>query len=488
MSAETIVHRCLARRAPGAARGHLGAFGRALGIGVVLAMGATACGSTAARQPATTALTTVVLSRSSLARQLSADFAHGRDMAIERHFDPAMQSGLPASQLPGLWAQLTAKEGSFQGLGAAQEKAVSGGVVVVVGMSFSHGRVGLEWSFDSTGAVNGLHLVGPPASSAPSSWSAPAYDHAGSFVSRPVQLGRGVLQVPGTLDMPKGAGPFPGVVLVAGSGPANENEQIGGGPEEPFRDLAVGLASQGIAVLRYDKPTYAHPAAMKAHYGASITAKVTDIADAEAAARLLMATPGVDAHRVVLAGHSLGAALAPRIAAHVAGLAGLVLLAAPARPLQDYLVPQTRYLLSLQGPLTAAGKAQLQRLRSEVAQVDSPTLSSATPSSRLPFGLPASYWLYIRDYRGPQAAAALHLPMLILQGGSDYQVPPSDLASWKAALASHSNVTVRLLAKLDHLFVHVNGPSTPAGYMAPGHVAASVITDIATWVKNLPGR
>jgi len=131
------------------------------------------------------------------------------------------------------------------------------------------------------------------------------------------------------------------------------------------------------------------------------------MADAEAAARLLMATPGVDAHRVVLVGHSLGAALAPLIATHAAGLAGLLLLAAPSRPPQDYLVPQTRYLLSLQGPLTATGIAQLQRLQSEVAQVNSPSLSAATPSSRLPFSLPPGYWLYLRDYRGPQAAARL---------------------------------------------------------------------------------
>lgn len=483
MNIEMTVQRCLA----GGGRGPLRAFGRALGMGVVLAMGATACGS-ATRAPTGTSASSAA-SRVTLARQLSLDFAHARDTAIEGHFDPAMRAGLPASQLPGLWKQLTAKQGSFQRLGTAEQQTVSGhGVVVVVGMTFAHGQVGLEWSFDSAGVVDGLHLVGAPAQSAASSWTAPTYDHPGNFVSRPLQLGHGVLEVPGTLDMPKGPGPFPGVVLVAGSGPANQNEQIDGGPEEPFRDLAVGLASKGIAVLRYDKPTFVRPAAIKAHYAANITAKVTDMADAEAAAQLLMSTPGVDAHRVVLIGHSLGGALAPRIATHVAGLAGLVLLAAPARPLQDYLVSQVRYLLSLQGPLTNAGKAQLQRLGSEVAQVDSPALSAATPSSRLPFGLPAAYWLYLRHYRGPQAAAGLHLPMLILQGGSDYQVPPSDLASWKASLGSHPNVAFELLPKLDHLFVHVNGPSGPADYMIPAHVAASVITDIATWVRNLPGR
>ena len=54
-----------------------------------------------------------------------------------------------------------------------------------------------------------------------------------------------------TVTLPKGAGPFPAVVLVQGSGPHDRDETIG--PHEPFRDLAWGLASRGIAVLRYDK-------------------------------------------------------------------------------------------------------------------------------------------------------------------------------------------------------------------------------------------
>src|SRR5207247_4710825 len=58
-------------------------------------------------------------------------------------------------------------------------------------------------------------------------------------------------ELPATLTMPKGDGPFPAVVLVHGSGPHDRDESIG--PNKPFRDLAGGLASRGIAVLRSEE-------------------------------------------------------------------------------------------------------------------------------------------------------------------------------------------------------------------------------------------
>ena len=64
--------------------------------------------------------------------------------------------------------------------------------------------------------------------------------------------------VPGTVAVPHGAGPWPGVVLVAGSGSLDRDETIG--RNKPFKDIAWGLASRGVAVLRFDKVTYTHAA------------------------------------------------------------------------------------------------------------------------------------------------------------------------------------------------------------------------------------
>src|SRR5690606_5697568 len=112
----------------------------------------------------------------------------------------------------------------------------------------------------------------------------------------------------------------------------------------PFRDLAWGLASCGIAVLRYDKRSYARPASL----GDDATVEEEVIADAVAALADARSAEGVDSARVVLLGHSLGGTLAPEIAGRSdGGVAGVVLLAAGARPMTVTLDEQLAYLDSL---------------------------------------------------------------------------------------------------------------------------------------------
>ncbi|MGC8778664.1 MAG: alpha/beta hydrolase family protein, partial [Candidatus Caldatribacteriaceae bacterium] len=76
------------------------------------------------------------------------------------------------------------------------------------------------------------------------------------FTERDVTFGIPGWELPGTVTIPKGNRPFPALLLVHGSGPNDRDETILG--NKPFRDLAWGLATQGIAVFRYDKRTYVH--------------------------------------------------------------------------------------------------------------------------------------------------------------------------------------------------------------------------------------
>src|SRR5450432_3593292 len=105
--------------------------------------------------------------------------------------------------------------------------------------------------------------------------------------------------------MPKGDGPFPAVVLLHGSGPNDRDESIG--PNKPFRDLAGGLASQGIAVLRYEKRTKAHAARFSAELKERVTVQEEVVDDALLAVQRLRQTAGIDPRRLYVLGHSLGA-------------------------------------------------------------------------------------------------------------------------------------------------------------------------------------
>jgi hypothetical protein len=79
-------------------------------------------------------------------------------------------------------------------------------------------------------------------------------------------------------------------------------------------------------------------------------------------------------------------------------------------------------------PISAAGQKELTNLREKIKVVKDPNLSLTTASSKLPLGLPASYWLDLRDYKPAEAAKEIKKPILILQGGKDYQITMVDFS------------------------------------------------------------
>jgi dienelactone hydrolase len=302
-----------------------------------------------------------------------------------------------------------------------------------------------------------------------------------AFDETEVRVGAAPWELPGTLSMPEGDGPFPAVVLLAGSGPQDRDETIG--PNAPLRDLAHGLASAGIAVLRYDKRTLVHGPAMAAD-PETITVREETVDDAVAAVDRLRATPGIDPDRVFVVGHSLGGFLAPRVAARAGErVAGIGMLAANTRPLEDVILAQYEYLASEEGGADPQAVRALPAIREQVARVKAPQLAPDTPASSLPLGIPPAYWLDLRTYDPAATATGLEIPMLVVQGGRDYQVPASELDGWRAALRGRDDVTIREYPALNHLLMEGTGPSRPAEYARPGHVASELVEDLAAWVR-----
>ena len=91
--------------------------------------------------------------------------------------------------------------------------------------------------------------------------------------------------LPGLLTLPDGAGPFPAVLLIHGSGPQDRDEAVG--PNRPFRDLAVGLADLGVASLRYDKRTYTYGNSYTEEEVNAMTAREEVLDDAQLAIEAL---------------------------------------------------------------------------------------------------------------------------------------------------------------------------------------------------------
>lgn len=128
--------------------------------------------------------------------------------------------------------------------------------------------------------------------------------------------------------------------------------------------------------------------------------------------------------------------LLPRIGKAKNGIAGFISLAGSTRPLEDLILEQTRYILSLNGKLSQEAQKKLKEIEQQVAKVKLTKLSQDTPKSELPLGAPAKYWLDLRGYDPAEAAKGLCKPMLIMQGGRDYQATAEDFQGWKNVLSS----------------------------------------------------
>ncbi|MBJ7337489.1 alpha/beta hydrolase [Mycolicibacterium sp.] len=310
-------------------------------------------------------------------------------------------------------------------------------------------------------------------------WQPPPYVDPATFTDHEVTVDCDELTTPGTLSLPESPRPLPAVVLLAGSGPADRDATMG--RNKVLKDLAWGLASRGIALLRFDKVTYTHRDTLDL---TDFTVVDEYVRPAVAAVRLLREHPSVDAERVFVLGHSQGGTVAPRIAVAEPTVAGLIVLAGATQPLHHAVVRQFRYLAALREPgADVDDEPTVHMITRQSALIDSPAFSTATPSHLLPLGIPAPYWFDLLSYDAVALAAQLDKPMLIVQGGRDYQVTVADdLVGWQSGLAHLRDVTIRIHDADDHLFFPGAGPSTPADYEPAQHLDEAVVTDIAHWL------
>jgi dienelactone hydrolase len=306
------------------------------------------------------------------------------------------------------------------------------------------------------------------------------YDVPANYTEQDVTIVTDRWELGGTLLMPVGEGTFPAVVIVHGSGP-NDRDGTMMGVNKPYRDLAQGLASNGIAVLRYDKRTYVYGTDSADDF---IMATIADetITDALSAIALLRDTPNIDPNRIFVIGHSMGGMFAPELARLDGALAGAILMAGNSRSLLEVTLAQFDYLQALPINASASAQATINQMREETQQIL--TLSADADPNQTLLGVYVTYWLDLMAYNQIETAQNLTTPMLILQGERDYQVTMEDFALWQSSLADKPDVTFISYPALNHLFLVGEGASTPTEYGIPSHIPEEVINDIVTWIER----
>jgi len=293
----------------------------------------------------------------------------------------------------------------------------------------------------------------------------------------------------GLLTIPEvGDAPFPAIVLVHGSGPNDMDEKIGNC--YCFKDLAEGFAKRGIASIRYNKRTKTYGKQMvKSPDASSMTVWDETIEDAIFATDLIKKDPRINPEKVFIAGHSMGAMLAPRIDAEGGDFAGLVLLAGSPRKLEEIIVEQQDSALAGLNPvLRWIGSKQMKKIREKLDKI---YVLSDEEAKKESFLGKYNKLYYLKEWGSKPASGYLKdltKPILVMQGDADFHVSVEyDFNKYKEILAEHPNASFKLYPDLNHLFmqkVYGNILKAMKEYKKPQKVEEYVIDDIADWVKG----
>ena len=332
------------------------------------------------------------------------------------------------------------------------------------------------------------------------------------FSDSEVTIQNGLSTLAGTLSLPSGDAPFPAVILLSGSGPQDRGETIPSiAGYKPLRWIAESLASQGIAVLRYDdrgvgQSTGKFDTATSAYFAM----------DAEAAFKFLLERPEIAAKRVGFLGHSEGGMLAAMVAARDSRVAFVISMAGPGVRGDALLLKQNERTLQAMGitgsEFDGAMQSQKQLLDLILAK-DWAGLEAlfypealqelkALPENQKKTGAELEAeartltkqtveatrgWLeFYVSYPIARNWANVKVPVLALFGSLDVQVDAvQNRTGLEAALrqAGNRDVTVRLFPTANHLFLVAKTGSPTEYETLPMKFVPRFLETINNWLQ-----
>jgi pimeloyl-ACP methyl ester carboxylesterase len=380
---------------------------------------------------------------------------------VERRFSARLREVLPPALLRAGWHSLSARYGALESFAVLGEDDRYGKRRYTVELDFSQRSIQALCVFEpGSGELVGLFFSKPPS---PQRKTPDGGQHAGGDVEEILlTVGDTALPLGATLALPRvrNGARLPAVVLVAGSGPIDRDGTLQGA--RPYRDLAEGLARRNVVSLRFDKRPFTYP---RQYAGKVATVEQELLADAVSAVNTLRLRPEVDPRRLFVLGHSLGALLAPEIAERAGDVAGLILVAAPGRPLPEILLEQLR-----DGGEKPADLAPLERQLKAL---------STAPPEQVVLGMPAGYWQDVARRDEFRIARRLAVPTLYVRGALDHNVLSVDQERWAQAFAGDARFESLTLPGLNHLLM-----PAAAGLAGDVHVPDEVIEKLASFIAG----
>lgn len=395
----------------------------------------------------------------------------GSDQVVESFPEEFQEGPMDAADaLEQYWWGLRSQYGPFQG-------------VESVSVQGSEATVTFDLAEGTETATVAVDEAGVAGFAFDPEYTQPDYADRDAFTERDVTVDAGDVELGGVLTVPDGDGPFPGVLLVHGAG-VNDPDGTAGATKL-LRDVAWGLASEGVATLRYEARLLDHDVADEEY---TLDRIVVD--DAVAALDELAAAPEVDADAAFVAGHSQGGMCAPRIAARHGDAAGVVVLDSLASydvdPEGD--VEFVRYNMDPHGDLTDEEEAALDAQRQELQRVADGEFDAEDTI----LGRPGAFWESRIAFDPAGTVEGLDVPVFSASTervDHDHQQPLAEMSregfeEWQAVDAADGS-RFEYYEDVGHYFRDGPVPHTMASLYFGGNVAGYVVADVTEWVHGV---
>ncbi len=279
----------------------------------------------------------------------------------------------------------------------------------------------------------------------------------------------------GTLTTPRLGKNFPVVILVQGAGPSDQDESIY--MNKPFKDIAIGLAEQGVASFRYNKRSYLYYEELQSD--TTFTIKDDIVEDAVAAAKWITNISTINSEKVFILGHSTGGYVTPQIAQELDHTAGYILLAAPATHIRNQILSIYEAITMENGSVSKKEQDTLNKIKNQVSILATP---EEIPENKKFFGYYKNYWMDLLEYNPIDTGKNIREPVLVLQGGRDYQVSMTQFNIWKGNFDKYKNWKFKSYDTLNHFMMEGTGIFYTYEYQTASKVSSQVIHDIVMFV------
>lgn len=398
----------------------------------------------------------------------------GEYTQAESYYSPELTEALQKGKLEIVWKGIIRNTGEFEVVVQTNREEREDFYSVVATLKFVNIYMDMVMAVDKDEKISGLFFR--PSDYTGDLEQVPPYIDESKFIEEEVEFDCQGYKISGSLIVPKNQRSFPIVIMATGSGPNNRDEKIGA--NKPFKNIAQGLGSLGVATLRYDKRTLTHKGLLNDLPNFDIDNEYTE----EISSAVEFISNKYQGRNLYFLGHSMGAFMAPRIIKEVSEFNGAVMLAANARPLEDLVLEQTEYIMTETGDVNQYNLAIITKSIAEVKKIKKMSSKVEEP---LLLDLSKAYWLSLNKYQLIKDAKDIKVPMLVLQGERDYQVTMEDFNIWKENFEKSKNWNFNSYPDLNHLFMTGEGKSMPKEYMNPGFVAENVVSDIARFILSM---